>query len=84
MEKTSYSYTNHRGESHRHSTDNIDTSGLFECKLKVLPKKGYLRKNKGMEYVTNISLFLSGLLVYICSFMLLKGASDVLLESWFL
>lgn len=54
-----YSCTNHTVELHKRNTDYIDKSGFFECKLKELCKKDFLRKEKEMENVKNIFLFMS-------------------------
>lgn len=54
-----YSFTNHTVELHKHNTDDIDKSGLFECKLKELCKKDFLRKEKEIENVKNTFLFMS-------------------------
>lgn len=54
-----YSYTNHTVELHKHNIDDIDKSGWSECKLKELCKKDFLRKEKEMENVKNVLLFLS-------------------------
>lgn len=39
MEKQTAAYANHSDKSHRCNTEDIDTLGLFEHKLKILSKR---------------------------------------------